>query len=75
MSRPTTCGEWVVLFKSAVVFMLLLVIGSLFSGLFFLYRDKGDGDRVVRALTLRISLSVLIFAALLLSYRFGGYSQ
>ncbi|HOB45840.1 MAG TPA: twin transmembrane helix small protein [Zoogloea sp.] len=63
------------LFKSAVVFMLLLVIGSLFSGLFFLYRDKGDGDRVVRALTLRISLSVLIFAALLLSYRFGGYSQ
>ena len=63
------------LFKSAVVFMLLLVIGSLFSGLFFPYRDKGDGDRVVRALTLRISLSVLIFAALLLSYRFGGYSQ
>ena len=63
------------LFKSAVVFMLLLVIGSLFSVLFFLYRDKGDGDRVVRALTLRISLSVLIFAALLLSYRFGGYSQ
>ncbi len=63
------------LFKSAVVFMLLLVIGSLFSGLFFLYRDKCDGDRVVRALTLRISLSVLIFAALLLSYRFGGYSQ
>ena len=63
------------LFKSAVVFMLLLVIGSLFSGLFFLCRDKGDGDRVVRALTLRISLSVLIFAALLLSYRFGGYSQ
>ena len=63
------------LFKSAVVFMLLLVIGSLFSGLFFLYRDKGNGERVVRALTLRISLSVLIFAALLLSYRFGGYSQ
>ena len=63
------------LFKSAVVFMLLLVIGSLFSGLFFLYRDKGNGDRVVHALTLRISLSVLIFAALLLSYRFGGYSQ
>jgi len=55
--------------------MLLVVIGSLFSGLFFLYRDKGNGDRVLRALTLRISLSVLIFAALLLAYRFGGYSQ
>jgi len=64
-----------VLFKSAVVLMLLLVIVSLFSGLFFLYRDKGDGDRVVRALTLRISLSLLLFVGLLLVYRFGPYSQ
>ena len=63
------------LFKSAVVLMLLLVIVSLFSGLFFLYRDKGDGDRVVRALTLRISLSLLLFVGLLLVYRFGPYSQ
>lgn len=61
------------LFKLAVVFMLLLVIGSLFSGLVFLYRDKGNGDRVVRALTLRISLSLLLFAGLLLAGRFGGY--
>ena len=63
------------LFKSAVVLMLLLVVGSLFSGLFFLYRDKGSGDRVVRALTLRISLSLLLFVGLLLIYRFGPYSQ
>lgn len=61
------------LFKFAVVFMLLLVVGSLFSGLVFLYRDKGNGDRVVRALTLRISLSLLLFAGLLLAARFGGY--
>ena len=74
-NRPTMFGEWAVLFKFVVMLMLLLVIGSLFSGLFFLYRDKGNGDRVLRALTLRISLSVLIFAALLLAYRFGGYSQ
>ncbi len=63
------------LFKSAVVLMLLLVIGSLFSGLFFLYRDKGSGDRVVRALTVRISLSLLLFVGLLVMYRFGPYSQ
>ncbi len=55
--------------------MLLLVIGSLFSGLFFLYRDKGSGDRVVRALTVRISLSLLLFVGLLVMYRFGPYSQ
>jgi hypothetical protein len=74
-NRATKLGERAVLFKFAVVLMLLLVIGSLFSGLFFLYRDKGAGDRVVRALTLRISLSLLLFVALLLSYRFGPYSQ
>ena len=74
-NRATMLGERAVLFKFAVVLMLVLVIGSLFSGLFFLYRDKGVGDRVVRALTLRISLSLLLFVALLLSYRFGPYSQ
>lgn len=63
------------LFKSAVVLMLVLVMGSLFSGLVFLYRDKGQSDRVLRALTLRISLSVLLFAVLLVSYRWGAYSQ
>jgi len=64
-----------VLFKLAVVLMLVLVLVSLFSGLFFLYRDKGDGERVLRALTLRVSLSLLLFAGLLLAWRFGGYSQ
>jgi hypothetical protein len=64
-----------VLFKLAVVFMLLLVIGSLFSGLVFLYRDRGNGDRVVRALTVRVSLSLLLFIGLLLAWRYGGYSQ
>ena len=36
------------LFKLAVVLMLVLVLVSLFSGLFFLYRDKGDGERVYK---------------------------
>ena len=42
-----------------------------FSGLFFLYRDRGEGSRVVKALTLRISLSILLFIGLLLTYLFG----
>ncbi|WP_374486090.1 twin transmembrane helix small protein [Zoogloea sp.] len=62
-------------FKLAVVFMLLLVVGSLFSGLFFLYRDKGNGDRVVRALTLRVSLSLLLFLGLLLAWHFGAVGR
>ncbi|HEY6897601.1 MAG TPA: twin transmembrane helix small protein [Rhodocyclaceae bacterium] len=56
------------LFKFVVVLMLLGVIGSLFSGLLFLYKDKGEGSRVVKALTLRISLSILLFLGLLIAY-------
>ncbi|WP_088179474.1 twin transmembrane helix small protein [Zoogloea sp. LCSB751] len=62
-------------FKLAVVFMLLLVVGSLFSGLFFLYRDKGNGDRVVRALTLRVYLSLVLFLGLLLAWHFGAVGR
>lgn len=64
--------------KLLVVFTLLAIIGSLFSGLWFLYRDRGEGTRAVRALTIRIGLSISLFVLLLVSYRFGlvpGYSQ
>ncbi len=64
--------------KLLVVFALLAIVGSLFSGLWFLYKDRGEGTRTVRALTLRIGLSISLFILLLLSYRFGivpGYSQ
>ena len=64
--------------KLCVVLTLLAIVGSLFSGLWFLYRDRGEGTRTVRALTLRIGLSISLFILLLLSYRFGlvpGYSQ
>ncbi len=57
--------------KIVVVILLFLVIVSLFSGLFFMYRDKGDSKRMVNALTIRIVLSLLIFAILMASYYFG----
>ena len=38
--------------KVLVVLMLLAIVGSLFSGLVFLYRDRGSGERTVKALTL-----------------------
>lgn len=59
------------MFKLVIILMLIGVIVSLFSGLFFLYRDRGAGNRAVKALTVRIGLSIAIFALLLLGYRFG----
>lgn len=57
--------------KIVVVILLLIVIASLFSGLFFLFKDKGQGDRVVKALTIRVGLSITIFLILMASYYFG----
>lgn len=69
------------MFKLVIVLMLLAVVVSLFSGLFFLYRDHGQGVRTAQALTLRIVLSIAIFALLMIGFRFGlipgyaGYTQ
>lgn len=64
--------------KVLVVLLLLAIVGSLFSGLFFLYRDRATGQRMARALTWRIALSVTLFLLLLAGFRFGfipGYTQ
>ena len=57
--------------KIIIVLFLLLIVGSLFSGLFYLVKDKGTSERTVRALTVRISLSVLLFILLMVGYATG----
>jgi hypothetical protein len=57
--------------KIVVILFLVFIVGSLFSALFFLVRDKGHGERTVRALTVRIALSLVLFALLILGYHFG----
>ena len=51
--------------------MFLLIVGSLFSALTFLYKDNGNGERTVKALTIRISLSIALFIFLMLGFYFG----
>jgi hypothetical protein len=57
--------------KIAIVLVLLVIVGSLFSALFFLSKDKGTGDRTVKALTVRVGLSITLFVFLMLGYYFG----
>ena len=57
--------------KVLIILILLVIIGSLFSGLFYLVRDKGTSERTVRALTVRISLSLLLFVLLMIGYATG----
>jgi hypothetical protein len=49
----------------------VLIVASLASALFFIYRDKGNSTRALKALTLRVALSVALFAFLMLGYYFG----
>ena len=57
--------------KIVVILLLLAVIASLFSGLYFVYKDKGESNRAVVSLTIRIVLSLLVFLILIGSYFFG----
>lgn len=59
------------MFKILVLTLLGLVVASLFSALVFLTRDQGRGERTARALTVRISLSLLLFAILMAGSYFG----
>lgn len=47
------------LVKFVVIMLLGFVIISLFTGLYFLVKDKGQSNRTVNALTVRIALSVI----------------
>ncbi len=54
-----------------ILILLAAVVASLFSGLYFVYKDKGTSNRAVISLTIRIALSVLVFVILIASYYFG----
>ncbi|NOZ11680.1 MAG: twin transmembrane helix small protein [Gammaproteobacteria bacterium] len=60
-----------VIIKTIVIIMLLLIVGSLFSGLMYMFKGKGQDDRMVKALTVRITLSIALFLFLMAGFYFG----
>ncbi len=61
--------------KILILTMLALILASLFSALVYLIKDKGQGERTVKALTLRIALSIGLFILLLVSFKLGLIGQ
>ena len=59
------------LFKIAIGTILLLILGSLVSGMFFLIRDQGRTTRTAKSLTLRIVLSIALFILLFIGLSEG----
>ena len=65
-----------IIVKLPVLLVLGFIVFSLGQGMYFLAKDDGDEDktRVVRALTIRITLSLILFGLLILGY-FTGLLQ
>lgn len=62
------------LIKIVLVLLLVVIVGSLASGLVFMMKDKSQSDRTLKALTWRIGLSLFAFA-LLMAAHYAGLIQ
>jgi hypothetical protein len=56
-----------------VIGMFVLIVASLFSALVFVYRDRSGSTRALKALALRVGLSIALFAFLMLGYYLGYF--
>lgn len=57
--------------KILIIVIFLGIIGSMGSALFFLIKDKGQSTRTLRALTIRIAVSIALFALLFVLWGLG----
>jgi hypothetical protein len=57
--------------RIVILILVVAIVASLFSGLYFVYKDKSGGNRAVISLTIRVALSILVFLLLIGSYYFG----
>jgi protein-S-isoprenylcysteine O-methyltransferase Ste14 len=54
-----------------ILVVLLLIVVSLFSGMYYMLHDHGQSTRAVKALTVRIAISLILFAILMIGYWTG----
>ena len=57
--------------KIIVILMFVAILASLGSALFFLVHDRGESKRTVKALAMRVGLSLGLFLLLMAGYYFG----
>jgi uncharacterized RDD family membrane protein YckC len=57
--------------RYVVIAVLLMIVASLGSAIFFMMRDRGNSKRMVKALAIRVGLSVALFVFLMAGYYFG----
>jgi hypothetical protein len=57
--------------RIVVILFIIVILGSLGSALYYMLKDRGTTERTVRALTVRIALSVILFLMLVIGFHTG----
>ena len=57
--------------RYVVIAVLVLIIASLGSALFFVFHDQSGANRAIKALAIRVGLSILLFLFLMAGFYFG----
>lgn len=57
--------------RLVAILFIIFIIASLGSALYYVFKDKGQTDRAVKALTIRVGLSLTLFILLMGGYYFG----
>ncbi len=57
--------------KAVVIISLLFILYTLGSSFFFMLRDKGEGDRMLKRLTWRIGFSLCLLLLLYVMFLLG----
>jgi len=60
-----------IIIKTILIVLFAFILFALGSALYYLIKDNGDSERIVKALTWRIGLSLLLFVILMFSFAMG----
>ena len=70
MALPA-CFDYTKRMKYLVILFLAFIVYSLGAAAYFMLKDGGASERMVRALTVRVALSVTLFLLLMAGIHFG----
>lgn len=57
--------------KWIILVVLLIIVASLGSALFYMMKGRGNSSKMVHSLMLRIGLSIALFIGILVAHYFG----
>ena len=61
--------------RMIALLFIVFILASLGGALYYLIKDKGQSDRTVKMLTVRVTLSLTLFLLLMGGYYFGIIPQ